>query len=190
MVACMRIGKIKPPALHASRQVRFCYVINNCTFITRQHGFTYLAVLIALAIIGATLASTGMVWHTAVQREKERELLFVGNQIRQAIGRYYLAEPVKQYPQTLDDLLRDPRQPGVVRHLRKLYPDPITGTTEWGLLKGRDGRITGVYSLSLAQPIKQANFRGADQMFAEKEKYSDWQFVYRPTPPAKANAKK
>ena len=42
-----------------------------------QRGFTYIAVLITMTIIGATLASAGMVWHTAQQREREAELLFV-----------------------------------------------------------------------------------------------------------------
>lgn len=155
----------------------------NC-LASAQRGFTYLAVLIALALIGATLASTGTVWHTVVQREKEHELLFVGDQIRQAIGRYYnyTSPPtvsVKQYPQTLEDLLRDPREASTLRHLRKLYVDPITGTTEWGLVKGRDGRIIGVHSLSSERPRKQTNFNGADQAFAEKEKYSDWRFIYQ-----------
>lgn len=148
----------------------------------RQCGFTYIGLLIAVAIIGAALAGAGVVWHTAQQRERERELLFVGDQIRQAIGRYYNASggPAKQYPQSLDDLLRDPRQPGMVRYLRKHYYDPITGTTDWGLVKDPSDRIMGVFSLSEEQPIKQANFSMADRQFEGKEKYSQWMFEYRP----------
>ncbi len=147
-----------------------------------QRGFTYIGLLIAVAIIGAALATAGTVWHTAQQRERERELLFVGDQIRQAIGHYYNASggPAKQFPQSLDDLLRDPRQPGVVRYLRKLYYDPITGTTDWGLVKDAGDRIMGVFSLSEKQPIKQANFSTADEEFEGKEKYSEWTFAYRP----------
>lgn len=145
---------------------------------TRQRGFTYLGLLIAVAILGATLAAAGEVWRTAQQRERERELLFVGDQIRQAIGRYYSAG--RQYPQSLDDLLRDPRLPGVTRYLRKRYYDPITGTTEWGLVKGAGDRITGVFSRSEERPIKQANFSWADREFEGKEKYSEWTFVYQP----------
>jgi len=146
----------------------------------RQCGFTYLGLLITVAIIGATLAAAGEVWHTAQQRERERELLFVGDQIRLAIGRYYNAGAARQLPQSLDDLLRDPRQPGVVRYLRKLYYDPITGTTEWGLVKDAGDRILGVFSLSEARPIKQADFSVADREFEGKKKYSEWTFVYRP----------
>jgi type II secretory pathway pseudopilin PulG len=148
----------------------------------RQRGFTYIGLLIAVLIIGGTLAQAGTIWHVAQQREKERELIFVGNQIRQAIGRYYNtgAGTARQYPQSLDDLLRDPRHPGIVRHLRKLYYDPITGTIEWGLVKNAEGRITGIYSTSEQLPIKQSNFSPIDVDFEGKEKYSQWAFVFQP----------
>jgi type II secretory pathway pseudopilin PulG len=149
---------------------------------TQQRGFTYIGLLIAMAIIGAALAGAGVVWHTAQQREREAELLVVGDQIRLAIARYYNAVkgPAKQYPQSLDDLLRDPRLPSVARYLRKLYYDPITGTTKWGLVKDGNDRIMGVFSLSEEKPIKQANFSAVDGQFEGKEKYSDWRFVYQP----------
>jgi type II secretory pathway pseudopilin PulG len=146
-------------------------------------GFTYIMILLAMALIGATLASAGVIWHTVQQRERERELLYVGNQIRLAIGRYYAAGPggARQFPQSLQDLLRDPRSPGVTRYLRKIYYDPITGTPEWGLIKTPgSNRIMGVYSLSEERPLKQANFDLFDREFEGKEKYSQWTFVYQP----------
>jgi type II secretory pathway pseudopilin PulG len=149
----------------------------------RPRGFTFLGLLFAVAVISATLGSAGIVWHTAQQREKERDLLFIGNQFRQAIG-YYFNSPgqAKKYPQSLEDLLRDPRVPGTQRYLRKLYNDPVTGRAEWGLVKLADDRIIGVYSLSDKQPIKQSNFSIADNDFEGKKKYSEWSFVYRPKP--------
>jgi len=150
-------------------------------------GLTYLGLLLAIAIISGVLASAGVVWHTQAQREREQELLFIGHQFRLAIGRFYNNGGARQYPQTLDDLLRDPRDPGVLRHLRKLYPDPITGSNEWGLVRGAGDRIQGVYSTSDERPIRQANFEPADAAFEGREKYSEWQFVYVPKtkrPPA------
>ena len=142
-------------------------------------GFTYIGILIAVAILGVMLASTGVVWHTTEQRARERELLYVGGQIREAIGRYVdAAAAVSQYPASLEDLLRDPRQPGVVRYLRKIYYDPITGTQDWGLIKDVNDRIIGVYSKSQQHPIKQRNFSQADQGFEGKDVYSDWTFIY------------
>ena len=57
----------------------------------RQKGFTYLTILFVVAIMGAGLALTGQVWHTAAMRDKESELLYVGNQYRKAIERYLMA---------------------------------------------------------------------------------------------------
>jgi hypothetical protein len=112
-------------------------------------------------------------------REKEADLLHIGNEYRKAIERYYVSGP-KQYPKSLADLLKDPRQPGTVRHLRRLYPDPITGKDEWGLVKSNDGGIAGVYSTSEAAPLKTGGFAVRDASFEGKMKYGEWQFVYAP----------
>jgi hypothetical protein len=112
-------------------------------------------------------------------REKEAELLFVGNQYRKAIQRYYLTGPQRQYPRSLEDLLKDPRQPGTVRYLRKLYPDPITGQ-EWVIVKAPDGGILGVHSASDEAPFKTANFKLRDRTFEGVQKYSDWKFIFQP----------
>jgi len=145
-------------------------------------GFTYIAVILAVALMGTMLALTGEVWHTAQKREKERELLFVGNQFRLAIGQYFESTPgkEKQYPKKLEDLLEDNRFPFIKRHLRQIYRDPMTGTPEWGLVKGPGGVITGVYSLSNATALKTGNFAKQDEQFAGKGQYADWQFVYAP----------
>ena len=144
----------------------------------RSRGFTYLTILFIVAIMGVGLALVGEVWHTAVAREKEAELLYAGNQYRSAIMRYYLAGP-QQYPRALSDLLKDPRKPGTERYLRKLYPDPITGKT-WAIVKAPDGGIMGVHSVSENKPFKRARFRIRDRSFEGATSYSDWQFVYLP----------
>ena len=148
--------------------------------VKRARGFTYLTVLFLVAIMSSGLAFVGELWHTSRVREKEAELLFVGNEYRQAIARYYLSGPQRQYPRNLSDLLKDPRQPGTVRHLRRLYPDPITGSGEWGLVKAADGGIAGVHSLSEASPLKSGGFRVRDAALEGKGKYSDWQFAFAP----------
>lgn len=146
-------------------------------------GFTYVAALFAVAILMGGFAVLGEVWQTSAQREKEAELLFVGHQYRRAIGLYYASTPgsVKRYPRALEDLLKDPRQPATQRHLRRLYADPVTGKSEWGLVKAPDGGILGVHSLSEALPLKLAGFRVRDADFERAQKYSDWKFVYAPT---------
>lgn len=144
----------------------------------RQGGFTLLAVLFMVAALGVGMAAVGTMWETAVRREKEAQLLFVGDQYRHAIERYHQATPggVKSYPGRLEDLLLDRRFPQTVRHLRQSYPDPVTGKPEWGLVKDGEG-ITGVYSLSQGMPMKQAGFDAAHKNFEGRARYSDWVFV-------------
>lgn len=145
-----------------------------------QRGFTYLTALFILAILMGGLALVGEVWETSAKREKEAELLFIGNQYRRAIGLYYEGSKDKKYPRTLEDLLKDSRQPSTQRYLRKLYPDPMTGKAEWGLVKAGDGGIGGVHSLSEDAPLKIAGFRVRDADLEGKAKYSEWRFVYQP----------
>lgn len=151
----------------------------------RQGGFTYLAVLLLVALMGVVLAGAGTVWHTAAQREKERELLYIGKQFRQAIESYYESSPgsLKKYPTSLSDLLKDSRFPDTRRHLRRIYRDPMTGGTEWGVVNAPEGGIMGVHSLSPEQPLKSANFREADKALTGQVMYSGWVFAYRPKQP-------
>jgi type II secretory pathway pseudopilin PulG len=143
-------------------------------------GFTYMTALFIVAILATGLALTGEVWQTSTAREREAELLFTGHQYRKAIERYYLSGPQRQYPKNLADLVKDPRLPNTVRHLRRLYPDPITGKDEWGFVKSADGGFAGVYSLSEAAPLKTAGFAVRDAAFEGKTKYAEWQFVFAP----------
>jgi type II secretory pathway pseudopilin PulG len=151
----------------------------------RQAGFTYLTVMFIVAILLGGLAIVGETWETSARREKEAELLFIGNQYRRAIGLYYLATPgvIKTYPRQIEDLLKDPRQPGTMRHLRKLFPDPMTGK-EFVVIKGADGGVQGVASSSDVAPLKVANFRVRDAIFEGAQKYSEWKFIH--TPPVAA----
>lgn len=153
----------------------------------QQTGFGYLAALLVIALLGVALAAAGEMWQINRQREQERELLFVGEQFRAAIGRYYKKSPsgAKHFPLHLDDLLEDPRYPNPVRHLRKLYRDPLTGKDEWGLVTVANGEIVGVYSLSQKTPLKTAHFSPTQQEFVGATHYADWKFVYNPKPPGK-----
>jgi len=76
--------------------------------------------------------------------------------------------------------VQDPRYLATRRHLRRIYLDPMTGTREWGLLKGPDGGIVGVHSLSPAAPMKRANFPVGLDAFEKAKTYADWKFVYVP----------
>ncbi|MFC3110102.1 type II secretion system protein [Undibacterium arcticum] len=146
-------------------------------------GFTYIGLLIFIAIIGVASAATLRLGSVLLRRAAEEELLDIGEEFRQALISYANASPVGPpgAPRSLQDLLKDPRYPRPVRHLRKLYADPITGRTEWGTLEAVDGNgIVGVYSLSDAKPIKIENFDPMFQDFAGKTSYRDWLFSSTP----------
>ena len=146
-----------------------------------QRGFTYLGLLIIVAVMGAGLAAFGQLYSHAAQREKEQELLFIGSQFRDAIASYYNKSPgAKVYPRKLEDLLEDRRFPMAQHHLRRVYSDPMTGKTEWGLDEAPGGGFMGVHSLSEETPVKSGNFTVKDQGFEGAEHYTKWIFAYSP----------
>ena len=145
-----------------------------------QAGFTYLWVLLLTALMGVGLTVAAEIDSTAGRRDREKELMAIGRQFQTAIGRYYEIDAGggrKEYPASLDDLLQDKRVPGIRRHLRKVFVDPMTGKSDWGLVIVA-GRIAGVHSLSEAVPIKQDAFPPEFAGLRGKQKYSEWQFVY------------
>jgi type II secretory pathway pseudopilin PulG len=144
----------------------------------KQSGFTYIGLLIFVAIAGAGLAAFGQIASHAAQREKEAELLFRGNAIEAAIASYYKKE--NRYPASLEALLEDKRYPMPVRHLRKLYPDPMTGEANWALVEAPGGGVMGVHSRADAAPIKTGNFPLKNEAFAEARTYADWKFIHSP----------
>lgn len=159
-----------------------------------QRGYSYLWLLFVVALMALGMAVATQVHVTASQRDKERELIAIGRQFRSAIASYYegpsdlrlgvVTAPVvpgerdySRYPSTLADLLRDPRFPNVRRHLRKVFVDPMTGRSDWGLVM-RDGRLIGVHSLSKRRPIRQAGFEPDNAHFENTRSYSEWVFSY------------
>jgi type II secretory pathway pseudopilin PulG len=143
-------------------------------------GFTYLGLLILLAILGL-VAAAGLKYGTLLQRAAaEEELLEIGAQFSEALRSYAAATPQgqPQQPPSLKELLKDPRYPNPRRHLRKIFVDPVTGKAEWGLIYlGDKVGVIGVYSLSTARPLKIANFDIRFQNMENRERHSDWKFL-------------
>jgi type II secretory pathway pseudopilin PulG len=146
----------------------------------RARGFTYVGLLLAVALAGAGLALAGQMASTQAQREREAQLLFAGDQYRSAIKSFNSNVPAgaRRLPLTLEELLEDRRGPVVRRHLRRLYPDPMTGAPDWLLVRDAQGQIAGVYSRSLAAPLKTGGFAAADADFGGAKTYREWRFVH------------
>lgn len=154
----------------------------DCQHLHSNRGFSYLWTLLLIFFLGLGFSVAMETDSINLRREQERELIFAGKQLRNAIGHYYessRASEKKAYPSNLNDLIEDRRTPAVERHLRKIYIDPITGRNEWGLLK-IGGKIVGVHSLSNLQPIKVDGFDATESQFKNSKKYSEWIFTYPP----------
>jgi len=141
-----------------------------------QRGVTYLVVLFLVALVGMGLAALGTVWSTDVQREKERELLFIGEQFGVALQRYYEASPAtKTYPRRLEDLLEDRRHLVPRRYLRQIFVDPLTGHRDWVVVTAGD-QIVAVHSRSQAMPIVHNGFPPEWEAFANAHAHAEWIF--------------
>jgi type II secretory pathway pseudopilin PulG len=149
-------------------------------------GFTYLAAIILVVLLGIMLGAVGQSWKTVMKRENEAELLFRGGQILDAIVKWRSpnARLGQQPSQTqmpirdLKDLLEDPRSAEKFHYLRKIYTDPIT-KKEFNIIRDPTQGIIGVASSSKEKPLKLdfQNMSGVYKTFTNKQKYSDWKFV-------------
>jgi type II secretory pathway pseudopilin PulG len=151
-------------------------------------GFTYIGLLFIITLMGLVAALAGSTWRFTAQRDRERELLFVGREYQRAIGchvKAHAAQP-QPYPTSLAQMLGSPGELTVRRCLRRLYPDPITDSDDWGLVRTPEGGISGVYSRSTLAPLRQRGVYAGDSMDLSAKSYLDLKFMAA-TPPAVAN---
>lgn len=86
-----------------------------------------MAVLLAgIAAMGVMLSVAMPVWRQAMQREKEEELIFRGNQYARAVG-LFQRKNGNAYPPSLDLLVQQ-------KYLRKKYKDPMVEDGEFQLI--------------------------------------------------------
>jgi type II secretory pathway pseudopilin PulG len=155
----------------------------------RPRGVVLLGLVVLLALGGLAALQFGQSAHDARLRDKEAQLLWIGQQFRQALASYYLASPgpAKHLPVRLEDLLRDNRFPQPVRHLRRLYADPIQPDMPWGVLK-RGNQIIGLYSQADGTPFRTTNLGPGLEAAEGARSYADWRFMFVPRVlPASAN---
>jgi type II secretory pathway pseudopilin PulG len=148
--------------------------------IRRAEGFTYVALIILVAIIGLVGALTLKADSLMQRAAAEEELLDIGAAFSAALQSYAAVTPQgqPQQPPSLQDLLKDPRFPEPRRHLRKIFVDPVTGKAQWGVVYlGEQKGVVAVYSLSQAKPLKVGNFDARFANFDNKEHISDWKFT-------------
>ncbi len=179
-----------------------------------QRGATLMIVLVLVVIVGLSAGIAGSTWKTVMQRAREEQLLWVGEQYRRAIESYVSHRGVTGqaggggiqsirlgqsdeeknraaaflgYPNSLEDLLKDPRSLQTVRHIRRLYKDPMTGE-DFELVLAPGNRIKGVRSTSKEEPFKKDGFPAEYDNFKDADSYQKWEFVYSTTSSATRNS--
>ena len=156
-----------------------------------ESGHLLLALMIGLTVMAIFLTVVAQQWSTLERREKEKELVFRGNQYIKAIKKYQ-QEHGGAYPTRLESLMElGPRR---LRYIRKLYRDPMAPDGKWGILladpsgKGfinpnappTEEGVSGLEDLgkglSIDEKIRNSNLRnnGRMKLFAGKGGLSDW----------------
>lgn len=156
------------------------------SLLTSSGGFTYIAALMVIMIMGIMLGISGQTWKTKMQRERETELLFRGLEYQRAIRRWHQYDLIEGKPlkttsrsrrplNELEDLLKDPGSLGKERYLRRLYIDPFTGN-EFEVVRNAQQGIIGVHVAGEQEPFKQGNFDEELILLEQKKKYKEWVF--------------
>ena len=165
-----------------------------------EAGFTLVALMVMLAILSIMLGVAVQTVTFQMQREKEAELIFRGNQYVEAVRLY--KQKYGRFPMTLEEIWK--AKPRVIR---KKFKDPMTDSLNWGIdFLGQEGRkvgpgaggrtptptptpstppaggvgfgrpgqrrgpIVGVHSTSCEESIK---------IYEGRRRYCEWKFVYK-----------
>src|SRR5215467_8234095 len=126
----------------------------------KEAGFS-LAALIFFAAAASILAAAAVpAYQMQAKREREKELIFRGQEYTRAIQKYQ--RKFGAYPSSLDQLV----QTNNLRFLRKAYKDPITGKDFRLLRLNPDGSLAG--SKLFVQNVNSRPLFGNTQTFGQQ----------------------
>jgi len=159
----------------------------------RNAGFAMAALLVGMTIMAVFMTMALPAWKTAMQREKEAELIFRGQQYARAVM-LFQRKYANTFPPTLDILLNE-------HFLRKKYKDPMTNDGEFQVLyanqqtSGQPGAAGGTVPTQgqpqqrpttvVGTPIAQGGIIGVAskstatslRVYNGHDKYNEWVFV-------------
>lgn len=110
-----------------------------------QNGFTYLVLLIVIAVMSVSLLAVSEVWSKQAERRRQAEQRWVAEQYTNAIQSYYYSSrpEARAYPHHVQQLLEDTRFSPPLRHLRAEFKTAFESDAPLRLV--RDGsQIKGV----------------------------------------------
>lgn len=115
-----------------------------------EAGYILLIVMMMATLLFISLAAALPSIYVEGQREKEKELIFRGEQYARAIILFH--EQFKRYPTSVKELLHTNN----LSFLRKDYPDPMTRSGQWRFIHATASGVI-LDSKILAPPGKQQN---------------------------------
>ena len=127
----------------------------------RRFGFTFLELMIVMAIIAVLMAVALPIYTRAIQRSKESVLKNNLFTLRTVIDEYTYDK--QKAPQTLQDLVSD-------GYLREVPMDPMTGSSDsWKIIQEDPSN-----TVNQQQPGIYDVRSGSDKTSLEGTPYSDW----------------
>jgi type II secretory pathway pseudopilin PulG len=149
-------------------------------------GYVLIILMFAVLVLGLGLLIATPVWQTELQRDKEEELIFRGNQYVEAV-RIYVQKNPGRYPASLKELLDK-------KCIRRLYRDPFGRDGEWNVVLSpgrgptsgqsaqevlvaperalpaiKNAQVLGVVSSSMNKSIK---------IYNDQDSHDKWLFFY------------
>ncbi|MFY9619372.1 MAG: hypothetical protein WAQ99_06130 [Pyrinomonadaceae bacterium] len=107
----------------------------------RQRGYALVSLLALMSLLAMFALAVAPRVQQQTQREREKEALFRGDQVGDAIRAYYRsrgAQGVNALPTSMDQLLEGVQLPGRTKRLQILRPsaarDPLSSDGEWQLI--------------------------------------------------------
>jgi len=121
---------------------------------TREGGYTLVALLAVMSIMALFAAAAAPSIRQQSQREREKEAIFRGEQVADAIRNYYVYRRTvigiagdQALPTSIDQLLEGVPIPGGSKKRQIIRPsaarDPLTNDGEWALVAPRSQKLIG-----------------------------------------------
>jgi type II secretory pathway pseudopilin PulG len=138
----------------------------------REHGYALVSLLALMSLLALFALAVAPRVQQQTQREWEKEALFRGDQVAEAIRAYYRsrgAQGVNALPTSMDQLIEGVQIPGRTKRLQILRPsaarDPLSSDGEWRLIGPTSQDFRGfVQSLTLysggVPPVPRQEFGG------------------------------
>ena len=144
-----------------------------------EAGYTLVALLALMTLLAMFAAAAAPSIVQQAQREREKEAIFRGEQVAEAIRVYYSAKRLPRdtgLPTSIDQLLEGVQIPGRTKKLQILRPsaarDPLSSSGEWRLVKPRSPEVLDfvrqlmVYTANVPPPTRDQQLRAVQQDMA------------------------